>query len=74
MKLKFSGFVSIIIILIGIICLFAFRSVPVTRIWSSYNMLYADKSVSEHDILEYLSRAGCKDVISLSSQRIPIRS
>jgi len=74
MKLKFSGFVSIITILIGIICLFAFRSVPVTRIWSSYNMLYADKSVSEHDILEYLSRAGCKDVISLSSQRIPIRS
>ena len=74
MKLKFSGFVSIIIILIGIACLFAFRSVPVTRIWSSYNMLYATKSVSEQDVLEYLSHAGCKDVISLSSQRIPVRS
>jgi len=37
-------------------------------------MLYADKSVSEQDVLEYLSRAGCKDVISLSSQRIPVRS
>ena len=74
MKIKFSGIAAIIAILTGFVCLYSFRSIPAARIWSSYNVLYAEKLVGEQQILDYLLKAGCKDVISLSYQKIPLRS
>ncbi|MFA6936775.1 MAG: hypothetical protein WCQ67_00930 [Treponema sp.] len=54
--------------------LFFCRSVPVSRIWNNYQVLYVDKSVSEDYVLNMLEENGCKNVISLSEQRQPLVS
>ncbi len=70
-KLKIVDLFSISFILFTVLLLFIFRSLPITRIWDNYNVLYVEKSLSETQVLSFLSDAGCKDVISLSLQRIP---
>ncbi|MBQ2081443.1 MAG: hypothetical protein II461_06745, partial [Treponema sp.] len=41
------------------------------RIWNNYSVCYVEKSVPEATVLFYLEQAGCRDIISLSAQRIP---
>ncbi|HAK69225.1 MAG TPA: hypothetical protein DCM57_06140 [Treponema sp.] len=74
MKFKVSFFITFAIYLTVGICLFAFRSMPVARIWTNYSVLYVDSSVQEATVLFYLEQAGCRDVISLSQQRVPTTS
>lgn len=52
-----------------------FRTVPVSRIWKGYQVLYVtSKTASEPQILSLLEKNGCKNVVSRSNQRIPIVS
>lgn len=61
-------------ILLVLLCLAAFRSIAVSRIWGSYRVLYVDRSVSEESVLATLEEAGCRNVISLSAQRTPLQA
>ncbi len=54
--------------------LFYFRTATSLRIWDDYRVLYVEKSVEEADVLACLEKNGCEEVISLSSQRIPLSS
>lgn len=54
--------------------LFFCRSVPVSRIWKNYQVLYVEKSVSEDYVMNILEENGCKNVISLSEQVQPLFS
>ena len=62
----------LILILVCVLCLFIFRSIPVSRIWNDYKVLYVDKSLPESDVLNCLYESGCKDVIALSLQKSPL--
>lgn len=61
-----------VLILLCALALVVFRTVPITRIWDDYKVMYVDKSVAEADVLETLYTAGCKDVVSLSLQKSPV--
>ncbi len=74
MKLRFSVFASFIIILITLFFLFFYRSIPVTQIWKNYSVLYIENSVPEQAVMSYLEEEGCKNVISISSQQVPINN
>jgi hypothetical protein len=74
MKFPFKIVVPLIIIAVCSCCLILFKSIPVTRIWNSYQVLYVDAKTDEQTVLSYLHDAGCKDVISLSSQQVPLYS
>ncbi|MGN0728352.1 hypothetical protein [Treponema sp.] len=54
--------------------LFALKSIPVFRIWNSYKVVYADKSIPEKQVLDCLESAGCQDIISLGQQQVPLVS
>lgn len=71
MKYKFRLFLSVIVFLVFLLCCFVFRSMPVAKIWSNYSVMYTDNSVPEATVLFYLEQAGCRDVISLSGQKMP---
>ncbi len=71
MKFKFSLLLSVIVFLFFSICCYAFRSMPVAKIWNNYSVLYAENTVPETTVLSYLREAGCKNVISLSAQQTP---
>ena len=52
-----------------------FRTVPVSRIWKGYQVLYVtSKSLTEPQVVSLLEQNGCKNVVSKSTQRIPIVS
>ena len=71
-KLKISF--SIAAVCSAFVFLFAFRSIPVFRIWDSYKVVYADKSIPEEKVLSCLENAGCQNIISLGRQQIPLVS
>lgn len=80
MRLKkfFSGILDgrniffMLFMLVSAIVIFASHSVSVSQIWKGYRVLYVPVSASEESVLSVLSQAGCRDVISLGSQRIPL--
>ena len=74
MKISKSVIISSCLIFLSLIMLFLLRSVPVTKIWSSYSVLYVDKSFSEENVLSILNKNGCSEVISLGQQRVPFYS
>ncbi len=61
-------------VLVSAVVLFAFRSLPVSKIWNKYSVMYVSASVDEETVLSYLKNAGCYNVISLSNQQAPISS
>lgn len=71
MKFKFSLLLSLIVFFIFSVCCFVFRSIPVSKIWNNYSVLYTENSVPEATVLFYLEQAGCKNIISLSGQKTP---
>ena len=47
------------------------RSIPVTRLWNNYNLVYYSSDIKEEEVLSLLKNEGCGEIISLSSQTIP---
>ena len=74
MKNQLKIILSSVIIFSCFCCLYFLRSVPVSRIWKNYQVLYVENSVSEQTVLNYLEDAGCRNVISLSGQKMPVTS
>src|SRR5574344_917419 len=74
MKVNLKIIISSLVIAVCGASLFLMRSVPVSRIWKSYQVLYADSAVDEQTVLSYLQEAGCREVISLSEQKQPLFS
>ena len=74
MKFRFSLFFSLVVFLVLCGFLYAFRSIPVAKIWNNYSVAYVNNSVSEDLVVFYLESEGCQDVISLSRQGVPIVS
>ncbi|MBO4320247.1 MAG: hypothetical protein J5857_07235 [Treponema sp.] len=74
MKFRFSLFFSLVVFLFLCGFLYAFRSIPVAKIWNNYSVAYVDNSVSEDLVVFYLESEGCTDVITLSSQVVPFVS
>ena len=67
------------VIVSAAVCLLAlssfvfFRSVPVSRLWKGYQVLYVTSAtMSESDVLAVLQEAGCKQVVAKATQQIPI--
>ena len=71
MRFKLSLIGSAIVFLLVAGSFFTQRSIPVAKIWSNYSVFYVENSVPEATVLFYLEQSGCRDVISLSSQKIP---
>lgn len=69
-----KNIISLTVIISCSLLLFFTRSTPVSKIWKSFQVLYAENSVSEEKILSVLDKNGCKGVISFSQQRQPLFS
>ena len=67
---KLSAFC--ILAVASLFVLFIFRTVPSGNLWERYRIVYVDDASDEDYAAEVLKRAGCENVISLSSQRLPI--
>ena len=52
--------------------LFVFRTVPSGNLWERYRIVYVDDAADDDYAADVLKRAGCENVISLSSQRLPV--
>lgn len=74
MKIKAPVIVSAAVILITLLLLIILKSVPVTKIWKNYTVIYVEKKLSEETVISYLKKSGCDDIISLSNQRAPVNS
>lgn len=74
MKIKTPVIVSAAVILITLLFLIILKSVPVTKIWKNYTVLYVEKKLSEETVVSYLKKSGCRDIITLSNQRSPVNS
>lgn len=60
---------------ISLATLILLRTVPQSRLWKGYQVLYVTSdTLSEADISAILSQRGCKDFISKSSQTLPVSS
>lgn len=60
------------IAVVSLFVLFVFRTVPSGNLWERYRIVYVDDASDEDFAADVLKRAGCENVISLSSQRLPI--
>ncbi|MFC2385936.1 hypothetical protein [Treponema socranskii] len=67
---KLSIFCSIAVL--SIFVLFIFRTVPSGNLWERYRIVYVDNASDDDYAAEVLKKAGCENVISLSSQRLPV--
>ncbi|WP_407428176.1 hypothetical protein [Treponema sp.] len=75
MKFDIKNIVAIVISVLVFVLLLAFKTVPLTQLWKGYQILYVySQDLKENDILAVLSKYGCTDVISKSSQRLPVLS
>ena len=72
--ISYKSLLPLAVIVLSLLVLFFTRSLPVTKIWKSYQVLYVQQSVPEDEVLDVLEKESCKDVISLSKQRIPVFS
>ncbi|MBQ3965370.1 MAG: hypothetical protein II684_00880, partial [Treponema sp.] len=63
------------ICLITVFAFIFFRTVPVSRLWKGYQVVYVKtQSVTEPQLARILEENGCRNVVSKSSQRIPVIS
>ncbi|MBC6719999.1 hypothetical protein [Treponema sp. Marseille-Q4130] len=60
------------IALVSLSLLFIFRTVPTGNLWERYRIVYVDDASDDDYAVDVLKRAGCENVISLSSQRLPL--
>ncbi|MBM7022723.1 hypothetical protein [Treponema sp. Marseille-Q4523] len=60
------------IAVVSLFVLFVFRTVPSGNLWERYRIVYVDDASDEDFAADVLNRAGCENVISLSSQRLPL--
>ncbi len=74
MKLSRQAFIAIVSILLLLPLYLILRTVPVSRIWSAYSVLYVSNDVSEKTVLDILEENGVSNTISLSNQRTPFSS
>lgn len=54
--------------------LFVLRTIPVTRIWNDYAVVYADKSLSEDYVASVLEDSGCSGIVRLGVQQVPVKT
>lgn len=66
--------IPILFVLITSTLLIVFRSVPVSRLWNNYSVLYCPVDSDINTINTVLDKYNCKDVISIFNQRIPLYS
>ncbi len=63
------------ICLITVFAFIFFRTVPVSRLWKGYQVVYVKtQTVTEPQLARILEENGCRNVVSKSSQRIPVIS
>lgn len=68
-------FAGIAICFVSLILFITFRTVPVSRMWNGYQMLYVSSSeLSEKDILTILEKNGIKDAVCRINQGYPLKS
>lgn len=67
--------VSVIVLIVSILTLLFTRTVPVSRLWKGYNVVYVKSStLTDENVLDVLQKNGCKNVISKANQLIPVYS
>ena len=48
------------------------RTIPTTKLWTGYTVLYVQKDVEYRDVINTLSGKGIQDIIYLENQNVPI--
>jgi hypothetical protein len=75
MSLSKKILISSSIIIFSLFIFIFFRTVPVSKAWKGYTMIYAkSQALTESQILEYFYNNGCQNIISRYNQSIPVFS
>lgn len=69
---KYLKFITPIVFLLSLICIFLVKSIPTSKIWKEYTVLYVPAQTSDLKVLKAAESAGIKDVVALSGQYLPI--
>lgn len=64
--------ISLIIILLSVFLIFAFRTVPSCSLWNGYSVFYVSSEQSDEVIDEVFLQNEISNYVSLSNQKIPI--
>ena len=73
-QLKFVAITSAIC-LIAFFAFIFFRTVPVSRLWKGFQVVYVKtNAVTEPQIMRLFEENGCRNVVGRSTQRVPVSS
>ena len=64
--------ISLIIILLSVFLIFAFRTVPTCSLWNGYSVFYVSSEQSDEVIDQVFLQNEISNYVSLSNQKIPI--
>lgn len=74
-KISPMSLVSLLLALLSLVFIVSFRTVPVSRLWKNYGILYVySNELSESDISYILEKNGCDNFIYKGNQRYPVVS
>ncbi|MBP3710589.1 MAG: hypothetical protein J6I73_09370 [Treponema sp.] len=64
--------ISFCIIVVSLVLLCFFRTMPSGKLWTEYRIVYVDHMSDNSYVEDTFTAFGCKDVISLSQQHVPL--
>lgn len=64
--------VPLLIIIVSLVLLYFFRSLPSAKMWNGYTMMYADLNADFENIVQALEKYDCKDFICFENQQVPL--
>ena len=68
MKGSLKSFLSVAAIVSSLVLFFVMRTLPVSKIWKNYSVLYVENSVPEQNVIGELESSGVQGTITLSQQ------
>lgn len=69
---KYLKYISPAFFLISLFLILLFKSIPTSKIWKEYTVLYTPVESSESEIISVLKNTGISEIYSLSEQYLPI--
>lgn len=69
---KYLKYITPLVFLLSLTSIFMVKSIPTSKIWKEYTVLYVPAQTNEAEVLQVLDSADIKDVVALSRQYLPV--
>ena len=69
---KYIKYVSPVLLLLSLILILSFRTVPSGKLWKDYSVVCVPVSVNDSVVMSAIEKTGIQDAVSLSGQYLPV--